>query len=403
MKKYGTFLHILMTAAVGIVFFIIGEALFPLFTNFMWQPLGIALYFLIFALAIYGSSALFNRLRGDYSAWEKQNLVSTVTSNYKKAAIVLAVVFVASLLFEFSYEVDGKIKFNFSNPKTSYIFCIDNSSSMDTYDPEKKSIKAIGDIMSKEKKNTEFAVYKYDTEVERIRDMAPYVEGEVIDFDRDGLTYIVNALKTILDDIESGTIKVGDSVRILLLTDGIDMDSYAGLDEVLARCNANGIIVSTVGFGDYNEDMERIASETGGTYSTVSFNDVDNLGEEMKNVLVKTDKNRNLLSERSNPLSALHIILRIVFLILIGAAFSWMKQKCYSSAYDHAYEDKVFFTSMILCSLSAILVEGLFLIAPDVYLYAFNVTPSAIRLIFCIMWSIYPGFFVEKQPERAPY
>ena len=93
MKKYGTFLHILMTAAVGIVFFIIGEALFPLFTNFMWQPLGIALYFLIFALAIYGSSALFNRLRGDYSAWEKQNLLSTVTSNYKKAAIVLAVVF----------------------------------------------------------------------------------------------------------------------------------------------------------------------------------------------------------------------------------------------------------------------------------------------------------------------
>ena len=93
--------------------------------------------------------------------------------------------------------------------------------------------------------------------------------------------------------------------------------------------------------------------------------------------------------------------MRIVFLILLGLAFSWMKQKCYSSAYDHAYEDKVFLVSAILSGVAAVWIEVMFLLIPNFPFFIFDIAHSGIRLVFCVLWAIFPGFFVKEQPNYS--
>jgi len=399
MRREGTFLHIIITAVVGFVYFMVSETLFGVLTEVLWPPLGIAIYFGLLALAIYFVLYLLNKARGDYRGWSSKNLSSVVSSAFKKGAIALAVLFVLAGGFEFLYEVDYS---SVSENASSYVFLIDDSGSMNYEDTgndrEYARITAIEDIMSDKASDIEFCVYKFQTEAQLVREMAPYKENEsirnikikdeygneILAFDSsDGGTDIIGSLTTVIDDITSGRINAGKSPRILLLSDGED---YGDIDSITKLCNDNNIIVSSIGFCVDSQLLKEISSRTGGTYQEI--NDASLLSSGMESAFM-LDNSRNLLSERvvfDN--NGLYLVLRIVFLILLGALFSWIKQKCYCSAYDHSYEDIVFWVSFALCSIAAILLE--------VLLQYTHVDPWIVRCIFCLLWTTTPGFFVKE-------
>ncbi|MBQ8249981.1 MAG: VWA domain-containing protein [Clostridia bacterium] len=385
MRKWGTALHILITAGVGVLFFIIGELLFPILTEIIWAPLGIALYFALFAGAVYGVMFLLNKKRGDYQGWHSKNLGEVVSGAFKKGAIAIAVIFLASGILEFVYELN--ISTFTMGDASSYVFVIDDSGSMEISDPDMKRADAISEIMEKEDADFEFAIYRFTHEVFKIRDMAPYQKGEQFAFEPTGGTDVVAALRMAVDDIISGELKAGSTPKILLLSDGASDDS--GLNAVISDCCSNNIVISTISFGFSSPMLAEIANRTGGMYSEVT--DVNLLSQEMESAITFSSS-RNLLSNRfvfSNDW--VYMIMRIAFLVIIGIGFSWLKQKCYCSAYDHGYQDKVFLVSAILCSVGAILVEVFFkLDLFGSYWYAYG-----IRLIFCILWAISPGFFVS--------
>lgn len=386
MIKYGKAFHIIITALIGVLFAIIGEVILYFLADLIWTPLAIAIYFAVFGGIILFASYRLNKARGDYSGWSKKNLTAVVTAAFKKAAIALLILVVLAGVFEFVYDTEIIT----SSKASSYTFVIDDSGSMEGSDPDMIRVEAIHDIMKNEKKDFPFAIYRFTHEVEKIRDMDPYDDGEEFAFGPDGLTDIVGALRKVVDDIESGDLEVGKSPRVLLLSDGASDE--AGLDEVIDDCIKNNITVSTISFGVGHSDMlEEIAEETGGIYTDVD--DIKDLKDDMANAIAYSH-DRNLLSERVvNSNETLYLVLRIVFLILLGIVFSWMKQKAYCSAYEHGFSDKVFLISSILCAVASILVEVLFLLE--------FVPALVIRLIFCILWAIIPGFFVKEGASGA--
>jgi len=400
MRKYGHALHILITAGLGIVFFsLVDEAIFPFLfhvslfsflTEVVWTPLGIAIYFALFAGAMYGLMYLLCKWRGDYRGWTMKNLTSVVSNSFKRAAIGIAVLFLAAGVFEFLYELD---KINTSH-SSSYIFLIDDSGSMSGNDPTYEREKAIGKIMSKQDKDFPYAVYEFSGTASQIRPMATYQSTDTYGFDSAGSdTNILGALNTVLDDLENGNLAgAGKSPRVLILSDGYSYNN--GFEEAVERCRQNNVVVSTMLCGDVSgaslfvgldpDLMENLATRTGGTH--IAVEDASLLAGEMETAITFT-LSHNLLSARyaySN--SFVYALLRFVFLSLLGVIWSWIKQKTYCCAHDHRFADTVFIVSCILCGVSVLLVEPLFFI---------GVPAPAIRLLFCTMWAICPGAFVQ--------
>ena len=399
MRKYGQFWHIIITALVGIAFFAITDdllfpilihtSLFSLLTEAVWTPLGIAIYFALFAGTMYGAMYILCKARGDIRGWTMKNLSSVVTSSYKRAALGIAVLVLASGLFEFIYEFDKITPMH----STSYIFLIDDSGSMSGNDPSSERGKAIGVIMSKQDADFPYAVYEFSDSAKLMRSMAPYSPSDTYNFNADGGgTDILGSLETVLNDLERGTlVGAGKAPRILVLSDGYSDDT--GFESVMTRCRDNNVVISTIlcntqGYYGYELEsdlLENLAARSGGAY--VAVTDVTALQQEMETAITTT-LSHNLLSQRYIYASGwAYALMRIVFLSLIGAVWSWIKQKTYCCSHDHSFADKVFIVSCILCVLSSILVEVLFNTG--------SVPAAAIRLLFCTMWAICPGAFIQ--------
>ena len=112
---------------------------------------------------------------------------------------------------------------------------------------------------------------------------------------------------------------------MILLTDGCASDMTIFTDtSILRQMNRANIRVSTVGLGIVDEYlMEKIAKKTGGTFLTVS--DASQLASGFTSVAT-VHSQRDLLSVRNMVSSDfLYLLLRILFLTLIGGAISCMK------------------------------------------------------------------------------
>ena len=57
--------HLVASAVLGVLFWIIGQFIYPVFTQKIWQPLGIALYFITLAVFLVIGLAFLASLRND--------------------------------------------------------------------------------------------------------------------------------------------------------------------------------------------------------------------------------------------------------------------------------------------------------------------------------------------------
>ena len=383
----GNTLHLIITGAIGFAFFVIGQILYLTLTEGMWQPIGIALYFLLFGIIEFVAMFVLNQVRRDYSYWKRHGKTETYRGSYKRGALCLVALFVLAGVFEFLYELGGN---DFEEP-SSYIFVIDDSGSMSSNDPNQQREAAVAAIMQNRSDSLPYAVYGFTSDAELLKDMAPYEGADAYSFDSSGGTDILRAIETVVDDIASGKIKAGNAPRIMLLSDG--ESSGFGWRSVARKARENGAVISSIGFGYSSNLLKDLAEKTGGVF--VQVDDVDDLPVQMATAITTLAK-RNLISSRVVPsFDLLYAILRVVFLCCLGLVWSWMKYETYCSAAGAEVNDKVLKSSIALCVISSILVELLFQVT--------DASPILVRMAFCIMWAITPGFFAaDKNAEFNP-
>lgn len=240
MKKNGNIIHMWITLTIGCIFFVIGQILYPVFSEKVWSPLGISLYFLVFAIIFVISMFVLNQARRDYSYWVKNNKKATVKKAYIRGLICVLALLIFSGVFEFLYEL-GSVKIP---EPTSYVFLIDDSASMGGNDPEFKRSDAIAEIMKDE--SLPYSVYKFTSSSTLLKTVGSYSKRDEYDFVSEGGTDILGSLNSVLDDINNSRAHYGQNPKILLLSDG-DSSKF-GLSSVVKKCTDNGVVVSTIGF-----------------------------------------------------------------------------------------------------------------------------------------------------------
>lgn len=380
-NKYG--IHLLITIFTGVLAWFVSSFIYKPLTTQLWQPLGITIYFCIVVLLIIVANLILSCCRGDIGRWFSYR--SQETKEFWRYAVSFFLVFlVLSLSLEFVYEI-GKVEI--SDP-TSYIFLIDDSGSMAGNDPNVDRGKAIDVIMEKQTINIPYSVYRFSDKCELVRPMALYTGSEAYTFASNGGTDIVNSLKYVVEDIAKNPTIAGQFPKILLLSDG--SASSAGVRSVIEMCNDRNIVVSTVSFRKFsNTLLNQIANKTGGVHLTAK--DISSLYEQMEEGILSMSS-RNLVSDRYvKNHDWIYGIMRVLFLIMIGAVWTVVKSCLYFGKNDFW---NVFVFSVICASIAAILIE---------LLYAFLSVDTAIaRLILCVLWSITPGIFgIDKQPTRS--
>lgn len=379
-NKYG--IHLLITIFTGVLVWFASSFFYKPLTTRLWQPLGIAIYFSIIAVFIILANLILSCCRGDIVRWfgyKRQEAKEFL----HHAVCFFLVFFVLSLGLEFVYEI-GKV---YIGAPTSYVFLIDDSGSMATNDSDVNRGKAIDVIMKNQTTNIPYAVYRFSDGCELLRPMAQYNGNEIYNFESNGGTNIVGSLEYVVKDITNNSSAVGQFPKILLLSDG--SASSVGIKSVIKMCNDRNVVVSTVSFKKFsNMLLNRIANETGGVHLTAG--DISSLYEKMEEAIISTNS-RNLISDRYvKNLDWLYGVMRVLFLIIIGAIWSVIKSCMHFGKNDFW---NVFTFSVISASIVALLIE---------LLYVFSIVDTRMaQILLCVFWSITPGIFGdEKQPSN---
>ena len=172
-------------------------------------------------------------------------------------------------------------------------------------------------------------MYSFGDVIQCVREMNPASNG-TDDFATlpSGGTPIVGVLSKIMEDMESGTLPCDEGCQVILLTDGYATDTSFfnfGLNKTLKKFNKKRISISTVALGYVDEKLlNNISGKTGGI--SVTTDNVDELEKAMASAVRVTDSSRNLLSSRARTdHNLMYAIMRIVFLIILGAGFLGIK------------------------------------------------------------------------------
>lgn len=369
--------HLIASGVLGVLFWILGGFLYPVFTQKMWQPFGIALYFLCFVVFVGLGLIILASLRDDIVFWSESKKIGKY-DELKLSALLLAVFFVASLGLEFIYELGGDIS---KEKPTSYVFLIDDSGSMSGNDPDNVRATAISSIMEKEAANFPYAVYSFTDQHMLLKEISYYSKSDRYEFASNGGTNIVGSLYNVVNEIvNSASPLYGNAPKILLLSDG--QSGSLGVENVIKNCNDNGIAVSAISFGGFFENalLRRIAYKTGGEFLKVS--NADDLKEGMQQAITASFK-RNLISDRYVPAyDGLYLAMRILFLAFLGAIWSIIKANISFVREKKSYV-KILKCSLIFCTTAAVGVE---------MLYKFGLlSQQLIHLLLCVLWALTPA------------
>ena len=349
---------IIITLIYGVIYYFIGEFIVRTYFNNIWNPLAVAIYVVLFGVLLVPVLLLIGRGTG-YSD-------GGVGRFFVRTGLLLILLFAATVLLEFLYELGGG--FSIYEP-TSYIFVIDDSSSMLSNDPDYKRGGAILEIMENE--TVPYAVYIFSDDASLIRSMAPYQDEEKLPLTSSGeATNILGSLHTVYTQISDRIIDGGARPKVLLLSDG--NSSKEGLQHVASEYNEIGVSISTVGFGSVDDRlMTDLAESTGGVYVKC-----ENLGELRQGIekSITSFSFRTLLTPRRNVKNDfIYMLLRILFLTIIGVIIAFIKM---CGAFESADSVFVLFMSSVQGMLAAVLCE--FLVDP---------LGSVSRLLVVLLWA----------------
>lgn len=307
---------LIVSIIASVIFFLLGEVIYRTLITDVNSVFFMGVYFAVFGLILSSAFFIVSRVIG-LDITSKKILVS---------GICILMLLVLGIFFEFIYELN----FGSTMVQTDkYIFAIDNSGSMQDNDPNQERVAAIKKLLANREDNAQFAVYSFGDVIQCIRELNPISNG-IDDFatSPSGGTPIVGVLSKIMEDMESGTLPYDEGCQVILLTDGYATDtSFLNfeLNKTLKKFNKKKISISTVGLGYVDEKLlNNISGKTGGI--SVTTDNVDELEKAMASAVRVTDSSRNLLSSRARTdHNWLYALMRIVFLIILGAGFLGIK------------------------------------------------------------------------------
>lgn len=354
---------------LGILYGFIGEFLYLILDGRLPRVVVTAIYFIGLLLFLSLGMTLVNKMI--YSVGKNQ-------VNFTKVILAFVVMLIASMLFEFIYDVIQK-KDDVVNAE-SYVFLLDVSGSMDSNDPANLRYEAIDKLLEQKDDSFEYAVYTFSDEIYKVRDMQPVsVPMDFYSLENGGMTAINGVLSTLYNDIEHGNIKINKNTRVILLSDGIASDinffNKSKFIKLLGNYAGKGITVSTIGLIEADKDlMNMIAEKTGGVYIDVQDATL------LESAMVQATSNdnlalRNLLNYREmTDLDILLAILRILFLVGIAMIIAFEKTVICSNFVN---TNSVWVGSVIGGVLSGIAIE--------VGMNTLGILPLFMRVIACIM------------------
>jgi Ca-activated chloride channel family protein len=375
-KRFGTpnFLLFALTAAAGFLWWVIGEAFYPLAAGALGglgslrYPLICGIYFALLILLM-----IFAAVGSEYfvhSIVDKEyfrDWVFTPQLKLLKFPICVITAFLAAGLLQFLYQIELSLPSRappkpvvtktVPDPvKTSgiedFYFVIDNSTSMSApeypgygNDPNNERLRILSNRVDKLSESSRVALVAFGPEAEVIIPLQ-YATDEIkerirnftkdpkIFYGRD--TNVVNSLKVTSKILSAQNNRKG---IVFLITDGESADT--DYETVITRFIEKNIPIYTIGLNTagssiYFESLQKIADATGGKHSTVdNFTDleavvVDSMQEEENAATPQTgtasrsnvnpDPLRVILERREgkHEKSAFYSIFHIVIIGLIG-------------------------------------------------------------------------------------
>ena len=371
------------TAAVGAIYFVLGEIFYRTFQDVIPMPVLIGLYFLGLALFAAAGCAVIVSFMYHSTHGYRDILL--------RCLLLFLAVFAAGVIFEFLYELQAGSR---QKEPDSYIFLMDSSGSMEESDPSGQRFEAVRQVLEGQEESFPFAVYCFANDSSLVQDMAPISDGTEFPVEEPyGGTAIQTVLKTLYSDIESGKIDPGENGRVLLLSDGYatDMGLFSGLGfgKILKNFSRAGISISTVGLGNPDDAlMSRIAGKTGGVY--IDVEDAAELGQAMKEAATQKGV-RNLLDYRSEvKFDFLYMLLRFAAVLVIGLLFAGLKTYISESVLD---TQPVLISSIVGSLLAAVCVEF--------GMNRLGLTPWLMRLFMCVFLAA--ATLYESRRGRTDY
>lgn len=320
------------------------------------------------------------------------NYQSYAPVNKKQWVVAFILMVFFSLLFEFLYSnISFKAKWqDFS----SYIFIIDSSGSMNETDPEGMCYQAVDKLLGNKDAEFEYAIYKFSDSTELAREMAP-IDNDIkkLEIVNEGGTQIANALETVLKDIQSGKMVLGNDPRVILLSDGqatdVDSSNMDRYNRTLEQFKEQGITISTVGMtheADTNLLMHT-AKSTGGMFASVDK--VEQLEQEMEQMVEEVKEERSLLKANTgNNVNWFFAVLRIFFIICLGIIIAVEKA---------VLCERFLNTNTILSSsITGSVLAGIFMEAGMDFL---SLSPGIVRIISCMLAAF--TLLHEDEPPKA--
>ncbi|GGH23004.1 vWA domain-containing protein [Paenibacillus segetis] len=316
-------LMLLFSLIGGAVGFAFGEIWLHKFSGEMRAVFLIGCYFGIIALCI-GFACLLAEMispKLSGSSW-RQRYMSTSWKMLLPATLILLMLVGTALEFLYELNIGGQ------KPIKDIVLIIDNSGSMQETDPDDARYEAAKKLINNMDSDKEASVILFNDSAEILQ---PFVrlnnqstKDQVISqldgiASTDGGTNIGLALEEAMKQIQSQEGSKRGSMAILL-SDGF---SEVNTEQALADYVSRGTIVNTIGLGLTNQQssglLEDIASRTGGRYYDVS--DSANVSMVFQQIYDNID-DRTLVTERTGTTenSTYYMVLRIFFILLIGAA-----------------------------------------------------------------------------------
>lgn len=354
----------ILCIAFGALFGVLTTGLLEDMIAAMWTPLAIALYFLSFTLLLCGLIML---LVHKWSSGTDRKWL------FRDMAILLAAVFLVSMLFEFLYELGADATIPEAD---AYVLMIDDSGSMSSNDPNQQRGQAINTLLKDKSADFPYAIYTFADTAVQVRGMQPKSAGyDNLPLQTSGGTAMFTCLRTASADMDSGKLPISPATRVLLISDGYagDMPLFTG--SVLKDYVKKNIIISTIGLGD-NVDtytMKKIAESTGGVY--IHINEAAELDTALLDAAIGSSE-RHLLGYRGFCITnTLHGILRVVFILLIVALIFVLKiYACGKFYWPHLI------VSGICCLVAAFL--------PEIGLEVFSWNVDTMRIVFCTLIAV---------------
>jgi len=311
-KKLNLWLLICALLA-GLIGFIFAELLYRALLDRIPDCLVVGLCFFVFASVVVGAIFLADKVGDGVFPKKRKNM--WILPALPVAFLILGI------LCQLIYGLNmGKVT---PMQIDDYLLVIDNSTSMQSTDPQNKRLQASTDLIQSLTPVNNVGLIRFDRDA--------VVTAPLAAADTEQKTIVEQAINEILSDV--GYTEIGVAVQaaidhfkamgvpgrersILLTTDG-ESNSRVDIDRIAEQCKAENIRVHTVGMKLRSSFLAQLAGETGGRYYTT-----DNM-EALSGILanIKNDGDRRNLLDMRSSLSrdkAFYGIWRVFTLIILS-------------------------------------------------------------------------------------